>query len=112
MSMQDPHAHLESVDNPLKVNQDTIHPDTIHQDTIHPKNSKKLNWIELHFPIILYIWFWFGLILCALFAPADGVLMLKSTMITRGWHLIVVAVVLSTPIIWLYCKRVSKSKKS
>ena len=69
--------------------------------------QNKWSWIALHFPIILYTWFWFGLILCAIFAPSDRVLMLKSQVITEGWHLIVLSLILGVPIIVLYWRRVT-----
>ena len=117
MSKQDPRSSLEMNHSTLELNQDASNPETLNQvplntESSHTTNSKPLHWIELHFPMILYIWFWFGLIVCAFFAPADRVLMLNSQMITKGWHLIVLSFILSSPIIWLYWKRVSvKSKK-
>jgi len=69
------------------------------------RSEDNQHWLKRHFPIILFGWFWLGLILCALLAPSDRVLMLKSGLITQGWHLAVLSVVLSTPVIWLYWRR-------
>ena len=107
MSIQDSHSHLEVENSTLEEDQGRSN-----QDLLNRENTKKLHWIELHFPIILYTWFWFGLILCAVFTPEERVLMLKSQVITKGWDLILVSVILSTPIFWMYWKRVSKNKKS
>ena len=67
--------------------------------------TDRFYWAKTHFPMILYSWFWLGLILCALFAPSDRVLILKSQLITQGWHLAVLSALLGGPVMWLYWRR-------
>ena len=67
--------------------------------------TKQSSWLQLHFPIILYGWFWLGLLLCTLFAPDERVRLLKSEMITEGWHLSVLSLIFGGGVLGAYCVR-------
>ena len=69
----------------------------------HPETSP--GWLQVHLPVVLYAWFWFGMFLCGLLAPADRVAQLESAVITEGWHLSAMSVVLGLPVILLYIHR-------
>ncbi len=62
-------------------------------------------WGELHFPALLYGWFWAGLALSGLLAPSERVAMLHSTLVTEGWHLSVMALVFGGSILTAYWLR-------
>ena len=64
-------------------------------------------WLWQHLPALLYGWFWFGMFLCGFLAPADRVLELQSGLITKGWHLSVMAIAFGSPILTLYWLRMS-----
>jgi len=59
-------------------------------------------WIVRHFAIVLYGWFFFGMLLCGLLAPPDRVAALGSSLITEGWHLSLLACVLVSPVLAVY----------
>lgn len=63
------------------------------------------SWLVVHLPIVLYAWFWFGMFLCGFLAPAERVAMLESGVITAGWHLSAMSVVLGLPVVLLYIHR-------
>ena len=60
------------------------------------------HWLVVHLPAILYGWFWFGLFLCGLLAPAERVALLESSLVTQGWHLSLMTCVFGIPILVLY----------
>lgn len=53
--------------------------------------------IKYHFHVIIYFYVWFGLFICGLVAPQDRVAELGSRLITQGWHLSLISVVLVLP---------------
>jgi hypothetical protein len=63
------------------------------------------SWLQVHLPIVLYGWFWFGMFLCGFLAPAERVAMLESGVISEGWHLSAMSVVLGLPVVLLYIRR-------
>jgi len=68
--------------------------------------AKKLgNFLRYHLHIVLYSYFWFGLFVCGLAAPDDRVAQLESVVITKGWHLSALSLVLILPVPILYCLR-------
>ena len=62
-------------------------------------------WIGRHLPALLYGWFFFGMFLCGFLAPDDRVAGLESGLITEGWHLSAMSVVLGLPVVLLYIHR-------
>lgn len=68
-------------------------------------------WIKRHFPALLFGWFWFGMVLCGLLAPADRVAHLESNLVTEGWHLSLMSFVFGAVIMSAYVVRVSKPKQ-
>ena len=68
-------------------------------------------WLLRHLPVLLYGWFWFGMVLCGFLAPADRVQGLESTLITEGWHLSLMAGIFSAIIFVFYWWRTSRPNK-
>ena len=66
-----------------------------------------LSWLNRHFQALLYGWFFFGMFLCGLLASDERVAALESGLVTRGWHLSVMAACLGTPVIVMYWLRMS-----
>ena len=64
-----------------------------------------------HLHIILYAYFWFGLFLCGLAAPEQRVLELESSVITKGWHLSLLSLVLILPVVVIYYFRMRRAGK-
>ena len=62
-------------------------------------------WFVRHFAITLYCWFFFGMALCGLLVPPERVAVLESALLTEGWHLSVLALLLSAPVLFLYRQR-------
>ena len=58
--------------------------------------------LQLHLPAVLFAWFWLGMFLCGLLAPADRVVGLDSALVQEGWHLSVMCCVLGLPVVVLY----------
>ena len=67
-------------------------------------------WLQLHLPVLLYAWFWFGMFLCGLLAPPDRVTELDSVLVREGWHLSVMCCVLGLPVVALYVRRMRRSR--
>jgi hypothetical protein len=63
-----------------------------------------------HFHIILYSYFWFGLFICGLAAPDNRVALLESSLITQGWHLSLLSILLILPVPILSLWRMRKNK--
>ena len=63
------------------------------------------HWLQLHLPALLYAWFWLGMFVCGLLAPADRVAGLDSALVRQGWHLSVMCCVLGLPVLLLYLRR-------
>jgi hypothetical protein len=68
--------------------------------------------LKYHFHIVLYTYFWFGLFVCGLAAPPERVAKLGSSVITQGWHLSLLSLVLILPVPVLYYLRVRTKKSS
>jgi len=66
-------------------------------------------WFVRHFAISLYIWFFFGMALCGLLVPPERVAVLESAVITEGWHLSALAVLLICPVLFLYRRRLREN---
>lgn len=64
-----------------------------------------LEWLQLHLPIVLFAWFWFGMFLCGLLAPAERVSALDSAVLSEGWHISLLCVLLGVPVVVLYWRR-------
>jgi len=71
---------------------------------------KQPSWLQVHLPIVLYGWFWFGMFLCGFLAPDHRVAMLESGVITEGWHLSLMSVVLGLPVVVLYIHRMKREE--
>ncbi len=78
----------------------------MHDPDVSPREKQGLRArLGLHLPALLYGWFWLGMFLCGLLAPADRVLGLESALVREGWHLSVMACVLGLPVLVLYAWR-------
>jgi len=75
----------------------------------HPETdpNPRESWLELHFPALLYGWFWVGMMLCGLLAPVERVALLESGLVTEGWHLSVMCLLFGGPILGAYWLRMS-----
>ena len=74
--------------------------------------SRKLKDIlKYHLHIVLYSYFWFGLFVCGLVAPDWRVAELKSEVITEGWHLSLLSLVLILPVPVIYYVRVRRAQE-
>ena len=71
------------------------------------RKSGRLEWAGTHLPVLLYAWFWVGLALSGWLAPDDRIALLESGLVTEGWHLTVLAILLGTPALGLYVLRMS-----
>lgn len=67
-------------------------------------------WFVRHFAITLYTWFFFGMALCGLLVPPERVAVLESAVITQGWHLSALAVLLVAPVLFLYRRGLQDSE--
>lgn len=67
--------------------------------------------IRYHLHILLYTYFWFGIFVCGLAAPEDRVKDLGSAVITQGWHLSLLSLVLILPAPVLYVLRMKKENQ-
>lgn len=70
--------------------------------------TKSKHLLKYHLHILLYVYFLLGLFVCGLFAPDDRVLALESALITEGWHLSALSVLLILPVPVLYYLRLRK----
>ena len=64
--------------------------------------------IKYHFHIVLYSYFWFGLFICGLVAPEARVAQLGSSVITKGWRLSLLSLVLILPAPVVYYLRMRR----
>jgi len=69
---------------------------------------KSTYFVFRHLPILLYTFFWFGIFIGGLSAPQEQVTLLKSNMITQGWHISLYSILFMWPFIFLYIYRVTK----
>ncbi len=58
-----------------------------------------------HLHVLLYTYFWFGLVVCGLSAPDHRIADLHSDLVTSGWHLSLLSVVLVLPVPLIYWYR-------
>jgi len=63
-----------------------------------------------HLHVILYTYFWFGLFVCGLSAPDQRVAELHSSLVTKGWHLSLLSLVLVLPVPVVYWLRMRSAK--
>ncbi|HUT52357.1 MAG TPA: hypothetical protein VM658_03100 [bacterium] len=79
-----------------------------------PKSGvfKKLAYlVKYHFHAILYLYVWFGLFICGLAAPQHRVALLDSRLITQGWHLSLLSLILVLPWPIIYVVRFINARK-
>jgi len=69
-----------------------------------------MRFLKKHFHIILYSYFWFGLFICGLAAPDNRVALLESMIITKGWHISLLSLILILPVPIFYFWRMRKNK--
>ena len=67
--------------------------------------SKLVHLLKYHLHVILYSYFWLGLFVCGLVAPDERVAGLGSGLVTRGWHLSLLSVLIVLPVPVLYVLR-------
>ena len=68
-----------------------------------------------HFHIILYFYFWLGIFIGGFIAPKERIELLKSDIITEGWHISLLSLVLICPVFIIYRseeRRVGKECRS
>lgn len=73
--------------------------------------KSKGNWsgiLKYHLHVLLYTYFWLGLFVGGLVAPQDRIAMLESSIITQGWHLSALSLILVLPIPIAYFFRMRK----
>ena len=61
--------------------------------------------LRVHLHAILYAYFWLGLFVCGLVVPPERIAALDSDLITAGWHLSLLSVLLVLPVPVLYVWR-------
>ena len=61
-----------------------------------------------HFHVLVYFYFWLGIFVGGFVAPKDRILLLESNVISEGWHLSVLSLVLIFPVFIIYYIRVIK----
>ena len=64
-----------------------------------------MTFVHRHFHALVFACFWMGLFQYGLIAPPDRVALLESAVVTRGWHLSVLASLLGLPPLLLYVVR-------
>ena len=69
---------------------------------------KARNLLKHHLQIVLYSYFWLGLFVCGLGAPEHRVEELQSNVITKGWHLSLLSLVLILPVPIIYYVRIRR----
>ena len=70
--------------------------------------ENRVMWIKNYLPVLLFAWFWIGMIVCGLLAPHERVQDLESSIITEGWHLSVMAAIFGCLTVLPYWFRVVK----
>ena len=60
--------------------------------------KRLIDFLRYHLHIVLYSYFWFGLFICGLAAPDERVAELGSGVITKGWHLSLLSMLLILPV--------------
>lgn len=74
--------------------------------------KKMKDFLKDHLHIVLYSYFWFGLFICGLAASDERVAELQSGVITKGWHLSLLSMVLILPVPVLYYIRICSKKRA
>jgi hypothetical protein len=64
-----------------------------------------MRFLITHTAPLLYAGFWLSLVNYGLWAPPERVALLESDLVTKGWHLSLIAVCLGTPVLVLYVSR-------
>jgi len=77
-------------------------------ETTRKKNGGLKRFLKYHLHVALYTYFWFGLFVCGLVAPPDRVAALETDLISKGWHLSILSLVLILPVPIIYCIRMRK----
>jgi hypothetical protein len=67
-----------------------------------------IRFLTNHIHILLYAGFWISLASYGIQAPPDRILLLESQLITKGWHLTLLAFCFGTPVLALYWWRMRK----
>ena len=65
-----------------------------------------------HFHVLVFASFWFSLGLYGLVAPPARVALLESGLVTEGWHLSLLALLLGGPVLALYVWRARSSSEA
>ena len=76
----------------------------------NPKLDRTI-WLKNYLPVLLFAWFWVGMILCGLLAPDERVQELESLLVTEGWHLSVMAAVFGCLTVLPYWFRMTRRQK-
>ena len=87
----------------------------MHNKPIYPKKGafKKFTYLlKYHFHFMMFSYVWFGVFICGLLAPEHRVTELGSEIITQGWHLSALSVVLILPWPVIYLFRFGLFKRS
>jgi hypothetical protein len=74
--------------------------ETTRKDISFPDKGllKQIVWlIRYHFHVMMFLYVWFGLVVCGLVAPDARVEQLGSSLMSRGWHLSVLSTLLVFP---------------
>ena len=64
--------------------------------------------LKNHLHILLYTYFWFGLFISGLLAPQHRIDALESSIITQGWHLSVLSLIIVLPVPVIYVIRMRR----
>ncbi|MFA6034464.1 MAG: hypothetical protein WC889_16305 [Myxococcota bacterium] len=74
-------------------------------------NKRVAYLVRYHLHAMLFFYVWLGLFVCGLVAPDERVAGLGSSVVTRGWHLSLLSVLLVLPWPVLYAIRFRKTHK-
>jgi len=72
--------------------------------------KKLIHLFKYHLHVLLYTYFWLGLFICGLVAPQHRIDDLGSAIVTEGWHLSLLSLVLVLPVPILYYFRMRNKK--
>ena len=59
-----------------------------------------------HFPFVIYVFVWFGIFVGGIFAPGEAVQVLKSNIITEGYHISLYSCIIMFPFMVFYLLRI------
>ena len=74
--------------------------------------NKLLMIIKYHLHIFLYFYFWLGIFVGGLVAPKERIENLKSEIITEGWHISLLSIILIFPVFIIYFFRMRNKEKT